>query len=54
MGVKVWGPKARYVRVTVTKFALENGQYFFALAEVMVLPGNRNVAISRPVSVSAR
>ncbi len=54
VGVKVWGQKARYVRVTVTKFALENGQYFFALAEVMVLSGNRNVAISRPVSVSAR
>jgi len=54
VGVKVEGQKARYVRVTVTKFALENGQYFFALAEVMVLSGNRNVAISRPVSVSAR
>ncbi len=54
VGVNVYGQRARYVRVTVTKFALENGQHFFALAEVMVLSGNRNVAISRPVSVSAR
>lgn len=54
VAVKLSGQKARYVRVTVTKFALENGQYFFALAELMVLSGNRNIAISRPVSVSGR
>ena len=54
VSVPVGGQKARYVRVTVTKFALENGQYFFALAELMVLSGNRNVAISRPASVSGR
>jgi len=45
---------ARYVRVTVTKFALENAQYFFALSEILALSGNRNVAIGRPVSVSSR
>jgi signal transduction histidine kinase len=54
VAVKLTGQRARYVRVTVTKFALENGQYFFALAELMVLSGNRNIAISRPVSVSGR
>lgn len=54
VGVAVWGQRARYVRVTVTKFALENGQYFFALGEVMALCGNRNVAIGRPVTVSSR
>ncbi len=54
VSVPVGGRQARYVRVTVTKFALENGQYFFALAELMVLSGNRNVAISRPASVSGR
>ena len=54
VAVKLAGQNARYVRVTVTKFALENGQYFFALAELMVLSGNRNIAISRPVSVSGR
>lgn len=54
VSVPVGGRRARYVRVTVTKFALENGQYFFALAELMVLSGNRNVAISRPTAVSGR
>jgi signal transduction histidine kinase len=54
VAVKLSGQNARYVRVTVTKFALENGQYFFALAELMVLSGNRNIAINRPVSVSGR
>jgi signal transduction histidine kinase len=54
VAVKLAGQNARYVRVTVTKFALENGQYFFALAEMMVLSGNRNIAITRPVSVSGR
>ncbi|MDR3404008.1 MAG: discoidin domain-containing protein [Chthoniobacter sp.] len=54
VAVKLAGQNARYVRVTVTKFALENGQYFFALAELMVLSGNRNIAINRPVSVSGR
>jgi signal transduction histidine kinase len=52
VAVKLSGQKARYIRVTVTKFALENAQYFFALAELMVLSGNRNIAIDRPVSVS--
>ena len=52
--VPAGGRPARYVRVTVTKFALENGQHFFALAELIVLSGPRNVAISRPVTVSSR
>lgn len=52
--IHVSGQSARYVRVTVTKFALENGQYFFALAELMTLSGNRNIAVDRPVSVSGR
>ncbi len=54
LAVRVGGQRARYVRVTVTKFDLENGQYFFALAELLVLSGNRNVAIGRPVTVSSR
>ncbi len=54
VAVRVSGRSARHVRATVTKFALENGQYFFALAELMVLTGNRNIAISRSVSVSGR
>ncbi len=45
---------ARYLRVTVTKFALENGQHFFALSEIYALSGNRNLAIGQPVTVSGR
>lgn len=47
------GRRARYVRVTVTKLAVENDQYFFALAELMVISGRRNLAIGRPVRASA-
>jgi signal transduction histidine kinase len=47
------GLRARYVRVTVTKLANENGQYFFALAELMVLEGHRNVAIHCAVNASS-
>jgi signal transduction histidine kinase len=49
---QVGGEPARYVRVTVSKLAVENGQYFFALAELMVLAGPRNVALGRSVSAS--
>ncbi len=44
---------ARFVRVTVTKLAEENAQHFFALSELMVLSGRRNVAINCEVSASA-
>lgn len=54
VSVQVSGVKARYLRVTVTKFAIENEQHFFALGEIMALSGNRNVAIGRPVTVSGR
>lgn len=47
------GCRARYVRVTVTKLANENGQYFFALAELMVLEGHRNVAMHCAVNASS-
>lgn len=43
----------RFVRLTATKLAVQNGQYFFALAELMVLEGNRDIAIRRPVRSSA-
>ena len=43
VAVKLSDQKARFLRLTVTKFALENGQYFFALAELMVLSDNRNI-----------
>jgi signal transduction histidine kinase len=47
------GRAARYVRVTATDLAVENGQYFFALAELMVISGQRNVAIGRKVRATA-
>jgi signal transduction histidine kinase len=53
VALPVGGRRARYVRVTATKLAVENGQHFFALAELMVLAGTRNLAIGRPVAASA-
>ncbi|MES2568811.1 MAG: histidine kinase, partial [Verrucomicrobiota bacterium] len=48
------GAAGRFLRVTVTKAAIENNQHFFAFAEVIAIAGNRNVAASRPVKVSTR
>lgn len=45
--------RARYVRVTVTKLAVENNQHFYAIGELMVLTGRRNLAIGRPVTASS-
>jgi signal transduction histidine kinase len=39
----------RYVRITVTGHSTNGGQAFFALGELIVLSGNRNVAAWRPV-----
>ncbi len=52
VAVHLSGVTARFVRLTVTKLAVENGQYFFALAEIMVLNGNRDIAIGCPVHPS--
>ncbi|MBI5691688.1 MAG: discoidin domain-containing protein [Verrucomicrobia bacterium] len=43
------GVSARYIRLTVTRLHEANGTYFYSLAEIMVLRGNRNVALRRPV-----
>jgi signal transduction histidine kinase len=53
VALRARGHIARYVRVTATKLAVENAQHFFALAELMVVSGRRNVAIGRPVRASA-
>lgn len=45
--------RARYVRITVTKLAVENNQHFYAIGELMVLSGRRNIAVGRPVSASS-
>lgn len=42
----------RYLRVTVTRLAEESGVYFFAMGEIMVLQGNRNIALGATVSGS--
>ena len=39
----------RYVRITVTRHSISAGRAFFALGELIVLSGNRNVAAWRPV-----
>lgn len=39
----------RYVRITVTRHSTSGGRAFFALGELIVLSGNRNVAAWRPV-----
>ncbi len=56
---------ARFVRITVTKLAMEksaekgpekaaeNNQFFYAIGELMVLSGRRNVAVGRPVTASS-
>lgn len=46
------GKSARYLRMTVTRLAEENSVHFFALAEVMILQGNRNVALGAAVAAS--
>ena len=47
------GKSARFIRVTVTRLAEENGTFFFALAELMALQGNRNVALGGAVTASS-
>ncbi|MBI1314440.1 hypothetical protein GC176_24370 [bacterium] len=42
----------RFVRVTVTRSPSVGGRYFFALGELIVLSGMRNVAAWRPVITS--
>jgi signal transduction histidine kinase len=51
--VTVAGHRARYVRITVTKLAVENDQHFYAIGELLVLSGRRNIAVGRPVTASS-
>ena len=44
--------RARYVRVTVTRSVTGHDGAFFALGELIVLSGNRNVSAWRPVTSS--
>lgn len=42
--------RARYIRLTVTKLAEVEGRWTFALSELMVLSGNRNLALGARVT----
>ena len=42
------GVSARYVRLTVPRLPSVDGQWYFALGELMVLSGNRNLAATLP------
>jgi signal transduction histidine kinase len=44
--------RARYLRVTVTRLAEANGTFFFALAELVAVQGNRNLALGAVVTAS--
>ncbi|MSU52562.1 MAG: hypothetical protein EXS41_04090 [Opitutaceae bacterium] len=48
--VPALGVRARYVRVTATKLWERAENFTFALAELQVYAGDRNVALDRPVS----
>lgn len=47
------GTRAQYLRVTVTTLPRENEWYSYALAEVVVLRGNRNLALGAGVTSSS-
>lgn len=53
VAVPASGARARYVRLTVTRLPEVNNSHFFALAEIMVLQGNRNIAVGRGAEASA-
>lgn len=52
--ISVSGRMGRYLRVTVTKMPHDGDFFFYALAEVMVLSGNLNVALNALVTASAK
>jgi signal transduction histidine kinase len=50
MVIEARGVSARYLRVTVTRLVEENGWHSYALAEIIALRGNTNVALGAAVS----
>jgi signal transduction histidine kinase len=44
--------RGRYIRLTCTELAMEGDHAFFALGEMIVLSGMRNVALWRPLTAS--
>lgn len=50
--IKVAGERARYVRMTATKLWQRGDLAVLALGELIVMSGDRNLAVGRPVRVS--
>lgn len=50
--IQVAGERSRYVRVTATKLWQRGDSALLALGELMVMSGDRNLAVGRPVRVS--
>ena len=50
--IEVAGERARYVRVTATKLWQRGNAAVLALGELIVMSGDRNLAVGRPVRVS--
>lgn len=50
--VRLSGRRVRFVRLTVTGLAEKGRHWFFALGELIVLSGNRNVALASSVTAS--
>lgn len=50
--VRVPGERARYVRVTATKLWKRDAAAMLALGELIVMSGDRNLAVGRPVKAS--
>ena len=48
--IPIFGATTRYVRITVTKFRVEDNHDVFALGELLVFSHGLNVAAGRPVS----
>lgn len=50
--IRTGGERARYVRVTATRLWKHGHAAVFALGELLVMSGNRNLALGRPVRAS--
>src|SRR5262249_26285489 len=48
--IRLAGQRARHIRVTAQRLWLRRGDYVFALAEMQVDAGGKNVALAKPVS----
>lgn len=47
------GLRGQFIRLTVTKLAEENGTHFFALSELMIVQGIKNIALNKTTTATA-